>query len=149
MATYKSTLPSGSFIVRRSAGGTPETFTFFCAATTRQFNQEAEVETYLRHDCDDPSVGAVEGSVVKSRRWDVTLSGACVPEQFALLQADYNSAVGHRWQIDFNVAGASGGGVYVGTARVTKLDVSSQAAGVVNFSATLRGDGPLAFTAAA
>ena len=151
MATpdFSNPLPGNLYRIERSAGGDPETFAFLCLANTRELEMEKELEKFPAMDCANPTAIPAERSTVKMTRWGASMSGTVDADRFALIRADAEASVSRRYRFVIDKLLADGGGAWIGAAHLSKLTVTSQENGVVKFTATLTGDGPLLWADAA
>lgn len=142
-------LAGNRFRVLRSAGGTPETFTFLCIAQTKTLTQTNTFEDATVPDCDTPLAIPNRKSILTSRGWSGRLAGVADAKRFQDLQADANAETPHRYQFLIDKTAAQGGGTYTGAVFFESLELTSQNNGLVNFTAQFRGDDALVWAAAA
>lgn len=127
-------------------GGGTEVFTTVCIATTLGFNRAFEFDDVMMIDCANPQNIPVRTSIAKGQTWDITFSGRCDFARYKTLEAVFDGAA-HNWQIAKAGTGANGGGVYKGAAMLATLNEDKNDNGLVTFTATLKGQGLLAYTA--
>jgi hypothetical protein len=141
-------VPGVRFRVYRSAGGSPETFTYMCLATTRTLTRANQFEDATANDCNQPLATAVRKSMRKSSSWDVGLSGKLDAAKKADMETDVNSDTPMRYQFIFDYPLAGGGGTYTGSVFYDSLEYGSTDNGIVAFTARLRGDDALVYAPA-
>jgi hypothetical protein len=142
-------LPGNRFRLYRSTGGDPETFAFVCIASTTELVQSKDFEDATVPDCDTPTAPAVRKSMLRSKAWNLSFSGATDAKRFQDVQADYDSEDPVRYQIRIDRPAADGGGTYTGAVHIENLTMGTADRGMVRFSATARGDGELEWAVAA
>lgn len=147
--TSPNLLAGNRFRVLRSAGGSPETFTFVCIAQTKSLTQTNQYEDATVPDCDNPTAIPNRKSVVRSHEWGLSISGSVDPVRLKVLQTDVSSETPHRYQFLIDEPLAAGGGTYTGAVFFESLTVTSTNGGIVNFTATARGDDALVWADAA
>lgn len=147
--TTPDLLGGNRFRVLRSAGGSPETFTFVCIAQSKTLTQTNSFEDATVPDCDTPLAIPNRKSILSSRGWGGRLAGVADAKRFQDLQADANSESPHRYQFLIDKPAAQGGGTYTGAVFFENLELTSQNNGLVNFTAQFRGDDGLTWTPAA
>jgi hypothetical protein len=136
------------FLLSRGDGGQPETFLYLCTVTTRKISQKLEFDDAMLQDCDSPGQLPIRVSVPKGKTWDGTFSGKVDALRLPTLQGDFDGGMVHSYRFEFRLSGGQGGGYYQGQAFVETLDIESSENGITSFSATLRGQGDLWWTAA-
>lgn len=129
-------------------GATPtEVFTPVCIATTVDFDRALDTEDVMMIDCANPQNIPVRQSTPKGQTWDVAFSGKCDFKRFLTIEANYNSFAPHNYQVEKYGTGANGGGIYQGSAYLTALKLTKNDNGMVSFTASLKGQGLLTYTA--
>ena len=142
-------LAGNRFRLYRSAGGSPETFTFFCLATTLALTETNEYEDATAADCANPTAVMVRKSVLRSTQWGLTFSGIMDALLYAPLRADFAAQAPMRYQILVDQVLAAGGGTYTGAIWFESLARTKSNNGMVTFTATARGDDTLVWAPAA
>lgn len=130
-------------------GATPtEAFAAICIATTVKFDMKVDFDDAMVIDCAAPTNLAVRQSVAKGQTWDITFSGKADYAKYKAMETAWMAAAAKNYQIVRAGTGANGGGVWQGGAVIPDLSMDKNENGMVTFSATLRGQGLWAFTAA-
>jgi predicted secreted protein len=137
------------FTLNRGDGATPEVFSLLCTATTVSFKQANVTEDAMLQDCANPGNAPARQSVVTGKTWDVDFSGKADYTRFAVIQGDFDAGVAKNYRLVLAGTGAAGGGYYDGAAIITDLELSKGDNGMVAFTGKLKGQGLLAWTAAA
>lgn len=132
-------------LIKRSNGGSPETFTTIAALTNTTVTEtEQLVDTTSKDDSGKRSL--LSGNVLLA----MTVTGTGVftnSSTLAALRSDMRAGTHRNYQIDVADSGASSsGGKYTGTFRCTNLEVAGEHAGAMNYSLTLESDGAVAFS---
>lgn len=122
---------------------------FVCLAATKGLTRAKTFDEYMVVDCDAPDDAPWQGSMVTGRSWSIPISGIVDAVRFKVLETDWESESAVQYQLRSDVAAIDGGQTYTGDVHVENLEITSQDKGVVRFTATLRGHGPLARAAAA
>ena len=136
---------SGRYVyIKRSAGGSPETFTQMAALRDTTITQsEATVDTTTKDDAGKRSL--LSGNILLT----MTITGTGVFTNSATLAAvrsDMRAGTHKNYQVYLADSEASAsGGKYTGTFRVTSLEEAGQYDGEMNYSLTLESDGAIAF----
>lgn len=133
-------LPGNRFRLLRE-GATPGQYVFVCIANTVSFGRTKGFEDTTIPDCDTPTAIPNRKSVVSSRSWDISFSGTVDPVRFSNIEADFEAEAAHNYQLIFDRPLAGGGRTYTGPIHFESLNVSKTNNGLVNFTATARGDG--------
>lgn len=123
-----------------------ELFSSLCIATTLDFSRAIQFDDEMVIDCANPQNLPIRLSIAKGQTWDVTFSGKCDFARFQALEANFDGNA-HNYQVQKFGTGAQGGGTYQGAAMLESLKMSKNENGMVAFSATLKGQGVLAYTA--
>lgn len=142
MAT-QDLVPGSKFRLLRENDTTPGTFDFMCLAATKTFSRGKDFEDATLPDCDSPDTVMVRRSTIRARSWDISFSGKVDAKRFEKLEADYNSDATKKYQLLTALTSAAGGKTYTGLAWMGPLEMTSSDGGMVAFTASLRGDGPL------
>ena len=136
------TLDGTKFYLLSGDGATPtEVFTFVCVATDITSTKSTDVEDIMLPDCANPAALATRQSAVRSKSWDISISGIADPLKVAPLKTAYEAGTPKNFQLMHNVTGALGGYKEAGAFLVTEFVESMTDRGLVKFSATLRGQG--------
>lgn len=122
---------------------------FVCLAATKALNRTKTFDEYMVVDCDAPDDAPWQGSMVTGRSWSMPISGIVDAARFRTLETDWESDAAVQYQMRTDLAAVDGGQTYTGNVHIENLEMTSQDKGVVRFTATLRGDGPLTRAAAA
>jgi hypothetical protein len=142
-------LPGNRFRLYRSAGGSPETFTFVCLANTISLTQTNEYEDTTTPDCADPTAIPVRQSIKRSSQWGLSFSGTVDATKMTNFRTDAGAEAAQRYQILFDKNLAGGGGAYTGAIFFESFAETKTNNGLVAFTVTARGDGILTWTDAA
>jgi hypothetical protein len=142
-------LAGNLFRLLRSAGGSPETFTFVCLAQTKSLTRTNQFEDATVPDCAVPTSIPARKSILRSTEWALAFSGIVDAQLFATIETDFNTQSPHRYQLLVDKLLAAGGGSYTGAIWFESLVMTSTNGGLVNFTATCRGDDALVYAAAA
>lgn len=139
-------LPGNRFRAYRGTGGTAE---FVCLATSVTLTITNAFEDATVADCDDPLEIPTRKSIKSSTSWGGRIAGAVAADHLDDFRSDVNSetAVPYEFRVDRNAAG--GGGKWAGNVHFENFEITKANNGIVQFTAQLRGDGPLDWTAAA
>ena len=130
-------------------GATPtELFTSVCLATTLDFTRAVQFDDEMVIDCANPQNLPQRQSIAKGQTWDVTFSGKCDYARFQALEAWLDGSP-HNVQVQKFGTGAQGCGTYQGAAVLENLKMTKSDNGMVAFSASLKGQGVLLYTASA
>jgi hypothetical protein len=140
-------LPGNKFRLSRGGGGSPETFTFVCIATTIDYDRTAEVEDAMLPDCSTPTSIPTRLSTIKGQTEDLSFSGYADPGRLAGIEADWLAGITRNFQLIRDFSGALGGDTRVLAAIITSLKINKSENGMVRFSATLHGQGLAIVTA--
>lgn len=136
---------SGRYLyIKRSAGGSPETFTQMAALKDTTISQtEQSVDTTTKDDAGKRVL--LSGNVLLA----MSVSGTGVFTNSATLAAvrsDMRAGTHKNYQIYVaSTESATAGGVYTGTFRVTKLEETGQHDGEMNYSMTMESSDAIAF----
>lgn len=147
-------LPGNLFRLLRSAGGAPETFTFVCIAQTKSLTFTNEFEDATVPDCATPTSIPARKSILRSTQWALAFSGIMDALLFANIRTDAGlgvsaPAAAQRYQLIIDKLLVAGGGTYTGALWFESLAITSTNNGLVNFTATCRGDDSLVWAPAA
>jgi hypothetical protein len=142
-------LPGNRFRLYRSAGGSPETFTFVCVANTISLTQANEYEETTSPDCAAPTAIPARQSIKRSTSWSLSFSGTVDAAKMTNLRTDVASESATRYQLLFDQVLADGGGAYTGAIHFESFVETKTNNGLVSFTVTARGDGVLTWTDAA
>lgn len=132
-------------LIKRSNGGSPETFTTIAGLRDTKFQQtEKEVDTTTKDDAGDSSL--LSGKVM--HKMTVTGTGVFTDSAtLASVRADMAAGTHSNYQMILALATATvGGGKYTGTFRITSLEEAGQFDGEMNYSLTLVSSGAVAFS---
>ncbi|MGA8172321.1 MAG: hypothetical protein WB816_16025 [Methylocystis sp.] len=134
-----------SFTILLGNGATPEVFTQLVIATSQNFARAIETEKHGEVDASNPTNLPGRFSVAKMQSFDLDISGRCDYLAMQTLEGwlDGNP---HNVEIQYGngtLAGAKGGGSYLGAVVLTSLGNVKQDSGTVTFTAKLEGQGPL------
>lgn len=137
---------SGRYLyIKRSAGGSPETFTQMAALRDTTITQtEASVDTTTKDDAGKRAL--LSGNILLT----MTVSGTGVFTNSATLAAvrsDMRAGTHKNYQIYVaDSEAATAGGKYTGTFRVTSLEEAGPHDGEMNYSMTMESDGAISFS---
>lgn len=137
---------SGRYLlIKRSAGGSPETFTTMAALKDTKITQtEQEVDTTSKDDSGKRSL--LSGNVLLA----MTVTGSGVftnSATLAAVRADQRAGTHKNYQIYVaDTEASASGGKYTGTFRCTNLEESGSFNGEMNYTMTLVSDGAIAFS---
>lgn len=133
--------------VRRKNGSQAVPYDMLAAAKTKSLTYTNEFGETTTHDADHIDAVPWRTSLLQSRSWTMTISGASDQGRFALLQGDATAATSPtRYQLEFAGSAAAGGGAIEGALWVENLQIQSQNLGIVEFSCQLRGEGAPSWT---
>lgn len=148
-------LAGNLFRLLRGNGAGPEVFTFVCIANSaRGLTYTNQFEDATVPDCAAPTLAPSRKSVLRSSEWGITFSGIVDALLFDPIRIDAGIGVAkpsaprnYQFIVDKNLA--AGGGTYTGAIWFETVTQSETNNGFVSFTATCRGDGDLAWLAAA
>lgn len=134
-------------LIKRSNGGSPETFTAIAALKDTKFQQtEKEVDTTSKDDAGARSL--LSGTVLHA----MTVTGTGIftnSATLAAVRADMAAGTHKNYQM-FLASGVTGatasGGKYTGTFRLTSLEEAGQHDGEMTYSMSFASDGAIVFT---
>jgi TP901-1 family phage major tail protein len=136
---------SGRYIyIKRSNGGSPETFTQMAALKDTTINQtESTVDTTTKDDAGKRSL--LSGNIMLA----MSVSGTGIftnSSTLAAVRSDMRAGTHKNYQIYVaSTESATAGGVYTGTFRITSLEEAGAFDGEMNYSLTMESDGAIAF----
>lgn len=136
---------SGRYIlIKRSNGGSPETFTTIAALRDTSISQtETEVDTTTKDDSGKRAL--LSGNILLA----MTVTGTGVftnSSTVAAVRSDMRAGTHKNYQIYVaSTESATAGGVYTGTFRCTSFEEAGAHDGEMNYSMTLVSDGAIAF----
>ncbi|MFH6782300.1 MULTISPECIES: phage tail tube protein [Methylobacterium] len=128
-----------------AADTTPD---FVAMITTKEIEWVNEFDDATVPEADAPDQVPSRRSFLKARAWNTSFSGIADAKGFRILQAAATADLPTYVQVLVAKAAAAGGGRWDGAVWFENLKLSSQDNGVAKFSGQLRGEGPLAWTAA-
>lgn len=136
-------LGSREFYALIGDGAAPEVFTFLCVASGVDSEESVDTEDAYLPDCADPSKLPSRVSAIKSRTWDMKLSGVTDPANagYIRLRALFRDGVSGNFQLKKDRPGAQGGSTRTGSFLVKKLSETKADNGLVKFSCDLAGQG--------
>ncbi|UHC14424.1 hypothetical protein LRS73_17910 [Methylobacterium currus] len=121
---------------------------FVAMITTKEIEWVNEFDDATVPEADAPDQVPSRRSFLKARAWNTSFSGIADAKGFRILQAAAGADMPTSVQVLVAKAAAAGGGHWDGAVWFENLKLSSQDNGVAKFSGQLRGEGPLAWTAA-
>ena len=127
-----------------SNGDSPETFSLVCPVTSLDLQQSNEFDDLTTHDCNNPDEPSARVSDPRVRSWSASISGTVDATRMDILRSKIKAEDAPRWEFRIDLAGAAGGGSYFGAAWIENYSENHSNRGLVQFSATLRGEGDLA-----
>ncbi|SEE59673.1 hypothetical protein SAMN05519104_6669 [Rhizobiales bacterium GAS188] len=127
----------------------PAVYNYVCSAITLSFSQKQVLEDATVADCAAPTATPTRAAVIKERMWELTVSGKMDPLGADLMEQDYNADAPYPYQVIRDLAGSAGGATWQGNVWITDLTLAKNDNGIVTFTATMQGDGPLTKTALA
>lgn len=131
-------------LIKRSNGGSPETFTTIAALRDTTIAQtETEVDTTSKDDSGKRAL--LSGNILLS----MTVTGTGVftnSATIAALRADMRAGTHKNYQIVMCDGASTAGGKYTGTFRCTSFEESGAHDGEAQYSLTLVSDGAIAFS---
>lgn len=136
---------SGRYLyIKRSAGGSPETFTQMAALRDTKITQtEQSVDTTSKDDSGKRSL--LSGNILLA----MTITGTGVFTNSATLAAvrsDMRAGTHKNYQIYLADTEASvSGGHYTGTFRISSFEEAGTFNGEINYTMTMESDGAIAF----
>ena len=150
--SYPTTHRGVEFQLLRGDGATPtEAFTLLAMAVTQDFKRQVETDDAMIIDTANPLNTPVRDSQPKGMTQDITFSGKCDYSRHRVLMTDFEAAQtgqgARNYQLLFSGTGANGGGVYQGAFIITDVSTSKSDNGMVAFTATLKGQHGLTWTA--
>ncbi len=140
-----STGISGRYLyIKRSAGGSPETFTQMAALRDTKITQsEQSVDTTTKDDAGKR--GLLSGNILLA----MTVTGTGVftnSATVAAVRSDMRAGTHKNYQIYLaDTESALAGGHYTGTFRVTSFEEAGTYNGEINYTMTMESDGAIAF----
>lgn len=147
--TYQNVHAGVRFQLRRQASSADTTGTLIAVATSKDFSRDLKFEEASVVDSANPDNVPVRKSVPVMETFDVNISGKADFAIFrAVLEADYEAKLPVGYIMKIDEVPAKGGGQYVGQYYVESLKLSTSNNGIADFTAKLRGEGPVTFTAA-
>ncbi len=137
---------SGRYVyIKRSAGGSPETFTQMAGLKNTVISQnEAVVDTTTKDDAGKRAL--LSGNVLLSM--SITGDGVFTNSAtVAAVRSDMRAGTHKNYQVYVaSTESATAGGVYTGTFRITKFDEAGVHDGEMTYSMTMESDGAIAFS---
>lgn len=142
-------LGSREFYALVGDGATPEEFVFLCVASGVDSEESVDTEDAFLPDCADPSKLPSRVSAIKSRAWDMKLSGVTDPANagYVRLREAFRDGVACNVQLKKDRTGAQGGSTRTGAFLVKKISETKSDNGLVKFSCDLAGQGDYTETA--
>lgn len=145
-------LPGNRFrIYRKDDTGTG--YTFVCTANAVALTRTNEFEDATLPDCATPTSIPARQSIVRSTQWGVRFSGPYDPKLNSTVRTDIeNQALNQTpttYQILIDRPLASGGGTYTGALWFESVEEGKTNNGMVTYTVTARGEGPLVWADAA
>ncbi len=137
---------SGRYLyIKRSAGGSPETFTQMAALRDTKITQtEQSVDTTSKDDAGKR--GLLSGNVLLA----MSISGTGVftnSATVAAVRSDMRAGTHKNYQVYVADSEASvAGGKYTGTFRVTSFEEAGSFNGEMNYTMAMESDGAIAFS---
>ena len=137
---------SGRYLyIKRSAGGSPETFVKMAALRDTKLTQtEQSVDTTSKDDAGKKSL--LSGNVLLA----MTITGTGVftnSATVAAVRSDMRAGTHKNYQVYVADSEASAsGGKYTGTFRVTSFEEAGSYNGEMNYTLTMESDGAIAFS---
>lgn len=134
-----------SIYIKRSAGGSPETFTQMAALRDTTVTQtEQSVDTTSKDDAGKRAL--LSGNVLLA----MTITGTGIftnSATLAAVRADMRAGTHKNYQVYVaDSEAAAAGGKYTGTFRVTSLTEAGVYNGEMNYSMTMESDGAISFS---
>lgn len=147
--TYQNVHAGVRFQLRRQASSADTTGTLIAVATSKDFSRDLKFEEASVVDSANPDNVPVRKSVPVMETFDVNISGKADFAIFrSVLEADYEAKLPVGYIMKIDEVPAKGGGQYVGLYYIESLKLSTSNNGIADFTAKLRGEGPVTFTAA-
>ena len=139
----------GSFLVQVGNGGAPEVFAAPCGFTEKAFTLSADTSDTNIPDCDNPDLPTWKGRDIVSQSAEVSGQGVMAAEAMPTWRAWFLSGAGRNLRILISGSGASGGGYWAGSFKLTALELGATLGEKVKCNVTAVSDGAVTWTASA
>lgn len=130
------TLPFSKFLVSLGNGAMPEVFAAPCGLNSRSFNRTAATNETNVPDCDDPDAPSWLERDIVSLSASISGAGVVADEDFDTWNAWFESGDSKNVQIKLGTTRT-----WIGSYKLTKLNITGQRGSRTTFDATLDSDG--------
>jgi hypothetical protein len=138
-------LPGNRFRAYRGLGSSAE---FVCLATSITLTITNSFEDVTVADCDNPLEIPTRKSAKSSTSWGGRFAGAIAADHLDDFRADVASEEPVPYTFRVDRAAAAGGGQWQGDVHIESFEITRNNAGLTQFTAQFRGDGPLTWAPA-
>lgn len=136
------------FQLRKKSSPSDTTGTLIAMAVTKDLSRDRKFDEATVVDAGNPNSIPVRKSVATQETFDINLSGRADFVKYRELEADFEAGDPIDIIAKIDEAAAKGGGQWDCAVFIESLKFSASNNGIVDFTAKLRGEGKIVFTAA-